>query len=119
MQDDGTCGAFENLADCAASSTANVNVGGVGSSCAWDEGSRTCYLPEPEEDMETSLVISTISLILALPLELFLVAVFAAFLVRPTKTKGDRAGTGDMEAERWELRKELVAVTLLGVCPNT
>ncbi|CBJ25633.1 conserved unknown protein [Ectocarpus siliculosus] len=100
FKDDGTCGAFENLADCAASSTANVNVGGVGSSCAWDEGSRTCYLPEPEEDMETSLVISTISLILALPLELFLVAVFAAFLVRPTKTKGGRAGTGDMEAER-------------------
>ncbi|CAM9463784.1 unnamed protein product, partial [Ectocarpus sp. 12 AP-2014] len=100
FKDDGTCGAFENLADCAASSTANVNVAGVGSSCAWDEGSRTCYLPEPEEDMETSLVISTISLILALPLELFLVAVFAAFLVRPTKTKDDRAGTGDMEAER-------------------
>ncbi|CAB1097917.1 unnamed protein product [Ectocarpus sp. CCAP 1310/34] len=114
FKDDGTCGAFENLADCAASSTANVNVAGVGSSCAWDEGSRTCYLPEPEEDMETSLVISTISLILALPLELFLVAVFAAFLVRPTKTNGDRAGTGDMEAERWELREELVAVTLLG-----
>ncbi|CAM9866972.1 unnamed protein product, partial [Ectocarpus fasciculatus] len=102
FKDDGTCGTFENLADCVESSTANVNVAGVGSSCAWDEGSRICHLPEPEEDMETSLVISTISLILALPLELFIVAVFAAFLVRPTKTKGDRAGTEGMETERQE-----------------
>lgn len=85
MQDDGLCGTFENLADCTGSETTNVSIGGVGSSCAWDEDTRTCFLPEPEEDMETSLVISTISLILALPFEVLIVIVFAAFLVRPTK----------------------------------
>lgn len=81
-----------NLADCAASATANVNVGDVGSSCEWDEGSRTCFMPEPEEDMETSLVISTISLILTLPLEVVILAVFAAFIVRPTKGAKKRRG---------------------------
>lgn len=96
LQDDGTCGTFTNLADCAASAVDNVQVAGVGSSCEWDEGSRTCYVPEPEEDMETSLVISTISLILTLPLEIVIVAVFAAFIVRPTK--GAKKGTG----ERWK-----------------
>ncbi|CAM9347803.1 unnamed protein product, partial [Scytosiphon promiscuus] len=93
VQDDGLCGTFENLADCAGSDTANVSVGDVGSSCAWDEDSRTCFLPEPDENMETSLVISTISLILALPFEVLIVMIFAAFLVRPTTgTKG--AGKG-------------------------
>lgn len=66
------------------SATANVNVGGVGSSCAWDEDSRTCFLPEPNEDMDTSLVVSTISLIISLPFEIVIILVFAAFIVRPT-----------------------------------
>lgn len=91
-QDDGLCGTFENLVDCEGSDTTNVSVGGVGSSCAWDEDSRTCFLPEPEEDMETSLVISTISLILALPFEVLIVVIFAAFLVRPTKDAKKAAG---------------------------
>lgn len=102
-QDDGTCGTFTNLADCATSGAENVNVAGVGSSCEWDEDSRTCFMPEPEEDMETSLVISTISLILTLPLEVVIVAVFGAFIVRPTK------GTKKAE-ERWEKRRELPSV---------
>lgn len=54
-------------------------------------------MPEPEEDMETSLVISTISLILTLPLEIVIVAVFAAFIVRPTKGAKKAA-----DRERWE-----------------
>lgn len=94
-QDDGTCATFENLDDCAASATDNVSVAGVGSSCEWDEDSRTCYMPEPDEDMETSLIISTISLILTLPLEVVIVAVFAAFIVRPTK------GAKKRTRERW------------------
>lgn len=57
-------------------------------------------MPEPEEDMETSLVISTISLILTLPLEIVIVAVFGAFIVRPTKD------TKKAE-ERWERLREL------------
>lgn len=52
-------------------------------------------MPEPEEDLETSLVVSTVSLILTLPLEIVIVAVFAAFIVRPTK--GAKRGT----RERW------------------
>lgn len=96
-QDDGTCGTFTSLADCATSGAENVNVAGVGSSCEWDEDSRTCFMPEPDEDMETSLVISTISLILTLPLDVVIVAVFGAFIVRPTK--------GPKEAKkRWEER---------------
>ncbi|CAM9866176.1 unnamed protein product, partial [Pylaiella littoralis] len=98
FKDDGTCGTFINLADCAASAVDNVQVAGVGSSCEWDEGSRTCYVPEPEQDMETSLVISTISLILTLPLEIVIVAVFAAFIVRPTK--GAKKDTGESEGGR-------------------
>lgn len=53
-------------------------------------------MPEPDEDdMETSLVISTISLILTLPLEVVIVAVFGAFIVRPTKNS-------KKAEERWE-----------------
>ncbi|CAM9106632.1 unnamed protein product, partial [Laminaria digitata] len=92
FKDDGTCGELSSEADCTGSDTANMNVAGVGSSCTWDEGSRTCYLSEPEEDMETSLIVSTISLIIALPFELAIIALFAGFIVRPTVRKS-RAGS--------------------------
>lgn len=75
----------------------------MGSSCEWDEESRTCLIPEPEEDMETSLVISTISLILTLPFEAVIVTVFAAFIVRPTK------GAKKAE-ERWVERRRIPAM---------
>lgn len=97
-----------NLADCVVSATANVNVAGVGSSCEWDEDSRTCYLPEPEEDMETSLVISTISLVLTLPLEVVIAAVFAAFVVRPTEGAKYAASVS-----RWETHGYLGAVVTI------
>lgn len=84
FQDDGTCETFSSAIDCTGSDSTNANVAGVGSSCTWDEDSRACYLSEPEDDMETSLIISTISLIIALPFELAIVALFAAFIVRPT-----------------------------------
>lgn len=55
------------------------------SSCGWDEDSRTCFLPEPDEDdLETSLIVSTMALIVSLPFELLIALVFAAFIVRPT-----------------------------------
>lgn len=77
-----------NEADCTAAATDSVNVGGVGASCGWDEGSGTCLQPEPEDDLETSLIVSTMSLIIALPFELLIVAVFSAVIVRPTLGRG-------------------------------
>lgn len=57
-------------------------------------------MPEPEEDMKTSLVISTVSLILTMPLEVVIVAVFAAFIVRPTRSakSGTRKRWGECAA---------------------
>lgn len=96
VQDDGTCGSFSNEADCAGSATDNVSVGSVGSSCGWDEDSRTCFLPEPDEDMETSLIVSTVSLVLSLPFELLLTVIFAAFIIKPTRP----LSTAEAQAER-------------------
>ena len=93
VQDDGTCGGVSSEADCTESDTANVSVAGVGSSCTWNEDARTCYLSEPEEDMETSLIVSTISLIITLPFELAIIALFAAFIVRPTVRNWSAAHT--------------------------
>lgn len=84
FKDDGTCGASTTESECLGISTDTVDIGNVGSRCAWDEESRTCFLPEPEEDLHTSVVVSTVSLILSLPFQLLTGAVFAAFIARPT-----------------------------------
>ena len=86
FKDDGACGASTTESDCLGIATDNVIIGNVGSRCAWDEESRTCFLPEPEEDLRTSVVVSTMSLILSLPFQLLTSAVFAAFIARPTVT---------------------------------
>lgn len=84
FKDDGTCGASNTESECLELATDNLIAGNVGSPCAWDEESRTCFLPEPEEDLQTSVVVSTVSLILSLPFQLLVSAVFAAFIARPT-----------------------------------
>ena len=43
--------------------------------------------------METSLIVSTISLIITLPFELAIIALFAAFIVRPTVRNWSAAHT--------------------------
>lgn len=98
-QDDGMCGTLTTEADCIGADTDNVHLGDAGSSsCGWDDGSRSCFLPEPDEDdLETSVIVSTIALIVSLPFELLLLAVFAAAIVRPTV----RSANAATKNERW------------------
>lgn len=85
VQDDGRCAGATSQSDCMAGD--KVNIGGVGMTCQWDDSSHTCLLPEPEEDLETSLIVSTVALIISLPFELLILLVFGAFIVRPTKRR--------------------------------
>ncbi|CAM9276212.1 unnamed protein product, partial [Discosporangium mesarthrocarpum] len=88
--DDAVCSPHRSEDACVAQVTGwdSLGAGAESAICTWDVPSSTCHIIEVAETFRSAIVISTVTLIFSVPLDLVVLLVFVSAIARPTKCKG-------------------------------